>query len=120
MIRYKCPVCGAKKESPSELGGTVETCPVCGRKIRIPDPSKLRPKITQRREQFASSSNSHQGKKQCPYCKEWIHKDATICPHCRKDPSILGAISSISSSIFWFSFVILAIMFLFGVFGFCV
>jgi len=23
-------------------------------------------------------------KKQCPYCKEYIDPEATICPHCRK------------------------------------
>lgn len=24
-------------------------------------------------------------KKQCLYCREWIDKNAVICPHCRKD-----------------------------------
>jgi hypothetical protein len=22
-------------------------------------------------------------RRSCPYCKEWIHKDATVCPHCQ-------------------------------------
>jgi len=21
----------------------------------------------------------------CPYCKELVHPDATVCPHCQKD-----------------------------------
>lgn len=25
------------------------------------------------------------GKKKCPYCKEVIDEDATVCPHCRSD-----------------------------------
>jgi hypothetical protein len=24
-------------------------------------------------------------RKQCTFCKEWIHKDAIICPHCQKE-----------------------------------
>ena len=24
-------------------------------------------------------------RKSCLYCKEWIHKDATVCPHCQGD-----------------------------------
>ena len=24
-------------------------------------------------------------RKSCPYCKEWIHKDATVCPHCQRE-----------------------------------
>jgi threonine/homoserine efflux transporter RhtA len=24
-------------------------------------------------------------RKKCPYCCEYIHKDAKICPHCRKE-----------------------------------
>jgi hypothetical protein len=23
-------------------------------------------------------------RKSCFYCKEWIHKDATVCPHCQR------------------------------------
>ena len=25
----------------------------------------------------------HGNRKQCPSCKEYVHQDATICPHCR-------------------------------------
>jgi hypothetical protein len=24
-------------------------------------------------------------RKQCPHCKERMHKDATVCPHCQRD-----------------------------------
>src|SRR6266540_877282 len=24
-------------------------------------------------------------RKSCSYCKEWIHKDATVCPHCQRE-----------------------------------
>lgn len=24
-------------------------------------------------------------RKTCPFCKELIHKDAVVCPHCQKD-----------------------------------
>jgi len=30
---------------------------------------------------FFSSGN----RKTCPYCRELIHKDATVCPHCQRD-----------------------------------
>jgi len=27
-------------------------------------------------------------RKTCPYCKEWVHKDASVCPRCQRE--ILG------------------------------
>ena len=24
-------------------------------------------------------------RKSCLYCREWIHKDATVCPHCQRE-----------------------------------
>jgi len=36
-------------------------------------------------------------KKQCPKCKEWIHKNATICPHCRSQqpPPIWAVVAAL-------------------------
>ena len=28
---------------------------------------------------------SRSGNKRCPYCKEFMHDEATTCPHCQKD-----------------------------------
>ena len=32
---------------------------------------------------IASSGN----RVECPHCKEMIHKAATVCPHCRREPA---------------------------------
>ncbi len=28
-------------------------------------------------------------RKKCEYCKEYIDKDATVCPHCRRSQTII-------------------------------
>jgi hypothetical protein len=30
-------------------------------------------------------------RKTCPFCRESIHKDATVCPRCQRDLSAQGA-----------------------------
>jgi len=37
MIRYRCPRCGAKLESPDELAGRQDTCPDCGATCAVPE-----------------------------------------------------------------------------------
>ena len=29
-------------------------------------------------------------KKQCPYCREWIDADASVCPHCHHELEVLS------------------------------
>ena len=36
MIQYKCENCGAKLESPAELGGGEDQCPGCGAACQVP------------------------------------------------------------------------------------
>ncbi len=38
MIRYACPQCGAKLESPDSLVGQVDKCPICGFTCPVPRP----------------------------------------------------------------------------------
>jgi len=38
MIRYACPQCGAKLESPDSLGGELDKCPMCGYECAVPRP----------------------------------------------------------------------------------
>jgi uncharacterized protein YdaU (DUF1376 family) len=91
MIKVQCPRCKEELEVPVSLAGEKETCPICQYAVQIPPERVTKPTPTsdqtsaqdQRRESSAPPT-----RKQCPQCKEWIAKDANICPHCRsKQPA---------------------------------
>jgi hypothetical protein len=35
-------------------------------------------------------------RKECPYCKELIHKDARVCPHCQRE--VMGSHTDIDAN----------------------
>jgi hypothetical protein len=68
--------------------------------VRIPG------ELRNKRDHSSTSGESNpDGKKQCPDCKEWIHKDASKCPHCQSNqPTAAPAVATIVTLVLFGTF----------------
>jgi len=81
-----CPDCARR------ISRRAETCPHCGCPLgAAPQSPTPKPMITRKRGAARSRARPRTTggqKKRCPQCKEQIHANAKICPHCRtKQPA---------------------------------
>jgi rRNA maturation protein Nop10 len=91
MIEFKCPKCKEPLSAPDSLVGENETCPKCGNVTIVPNPPPEQRKSESHSIATTATPRLELGIKQCPKCKEWIHKEATICPRCQSKQPAPGA-----------------------------
>jgi len=99
IMGYKCPKCGYERQ-PEDLASEHE-CPNCG--VIYEKAKKALNELTELKEEKQKSNekntikgnqNTNQSSKEpeqkekiikCPFCKENVNIEASVCPHCQKD-----------------------------------
>lgn len=77
MIRYKCSKCGARLESPDEIGGRQDQCPLCGQVCQVPL-SKAQQVQKRRREREQRTETRLQAKQKQTESAQLLQRTARV------------------------------------------